>query len=235
MKSRGRARNKSPSGPAGLPGQLTHQGTGPSAGADRDGPVRRRPRVDQTPLTLLGLALAALLGLAWLTGLAYLVVRGGLPAPVRLPVVDLVHVYVGIGVVGLLVAKARKVGWRLSVPGEPDMAPRRRWLSWSLVALYGAVGVTGALALVPLPGGASAALVDGHLIAAVWATAPTTVHLLGYSRRAGAMLRRRSRARARRLALGLAVAVVPLVAVAALPGLGRAASPLARQGGGGSW
>lgn len=207
-------------------------------------------------LAVLGAGASILVGLAWISGLPYLAVRGGLPSPVRLAVVDAVHIYVGVGALVLVAAKTGRAGLRLRVKGEPELAPRRRWLSWSLVATYTGVAVTGGLALLPLPGGARADLVDGHLITAVWATAPTTAHLVLYRRRAAAVLRRpvpardrlpapdrpllrRSGAgdrssghRWRLMALGLACALVPLAAVAAVP---RAASPLAQAGAGAEW
>lgn len=202
-------------------------GTGPSPG-----PSPGAGSLRGLDLAVLGVLAGVFTGLAWLSGLAYLLVRGGLPSPVQLAAVDAVHLYVGIGAIVILATKTGRAGWRLRVPGEVETAPRRRWLSWSLVALYAGVALTGGLALLPLPGGAQAAMVDAHLIAAVWATVPTTAHLLVYRRRAVAVMRPPSGSRRRRRLLGLICAMAPLAAVAAVP---RSISSLARVGAGAGW
>ncbi|GEM_PF-1266235 len=198
---------------------------------------RLRPSTRSLDPAALGVALAVALALAWVTSLAYLVVRGGLASPVRLAVVDLVHLYLGVAFLALLALKSARVGFRFKVAGEPEPAPRRRWLSWALVVLWAGVGATGALTLVPFPGGLRADLVDGHLIAAVWATVPTTVHLATYRRRALPMVTRPWRPGGRRVAGGLGLLVLPLAAGLALaPSAGpRAVSPLAQQGAGAAW
>jgi hypothetical protein len=185
----------------------------------------------------LGVALVAALAPVWVTSLAYLAVRGGLPSPVRLAVVDLVHLYLGVAFLALVGLKSARVGFSLRVRGEPEPAPRRRWLSWGLVVLWAGVGVTGALILVPFPGGLRADLVDGHLIAAVWATVPTTVHLATYRRRALTLITKPWRQRGRRVTGGFGLLLLPLVAGLALaPSASpRAVSPLAQQGAGGAW
>src|SRR5712692_6033368 len=121
-----------------------------------DGKSGRRSDLDTTFLVLAGIA--------WTSGLLYLVVRANLPSPVRLVIVDGLHVYVGVAsivfVIGLL-ATDPPVG----TSGTARILRRLRWLLGGLyLALYGA----GALLALPWSAPVRAFLVDVHLLAAVW-------------------------------------------------------------------
>lgn len=191
-------------------------------------------------LGALGLALVTLVSAAWGTGLFYLLARLGYGSPVRLASLDGIHVYVGVVGSVFIVAKISRVGFRYRVEGVPGVVQWHRWMSWSLLALYSAVFVTGALALVPIPGRAYTDLVDLHLLTSVWALLPTTWHVWHYRARALPYLRRwLSRAAGRRFWAGLVLVALPApllvggaVAVSQLPrvGAGTAWTPAGLQG-----
>ena len=119
-----------------------------------------------------------LLGFAWLTGIDYAVLRLRAASPLGLAMVDGAHLFAGVAAAPILVAKA-VLGRRAT--GMP--AGRwHRWMGTSLLVLYGAVLVTGALLIAPLPVDHEA-LAQAHLIFAVWAAAPTAWHIWHYARR----------------------------------------------------
>jgi hypothetical protein len=179
-------------------------------------------------LSWLGTGLTLLLALAWLSAVPYLLVRAGTSSPVALATADAVHLYVGSAMVALIVAKVRRAGLRTTVPGVQVVSLWQRWLSWSLGVGYGAVVVTGALALIPWSSPVRNDLADAHLIVAVWMVVPTTWHVLHHRRRAYARLRRLSGIRW----LGLALVVLPLGAVVPLA---RAVAEPTQTGAGATW
>jgi len=67
--------------------------------------IGRRNVASQFSLGALGTSLVLLISLAWLTGVAYLLVRLNLPSPVQLAAVDAVHVYVGVASIAFFAAK----------------------------------------------------------------------------------------------------------------------------------
>jgi hypothetical protein len=202
--------------------------------------ARARPVRGRLSLGALGLALALLVSAAWGTGIFYLLVRLGTPSPVRLATLDGIHVYVGVVGGVFVVAKVARVGLRHRVDGVPNVMPWQRWLSWSLLALYAAVFVTGVLILLPVPGRVYADLVEMHLLTSIWALLPTTWHVWHYRSRALPYLRRwAARATGRRFwtAAVLVLLPTPLLmadapAVSQLPAVlgGSAWSPAALDG-----
>src|SRR2546421_9402963 len=163
-----------------------------------------------------------LAGIAWATGLLYLVVRANLPSPVRLVSVDGLHVYVGVAsavfVVGLLVTEAP-----FETSGTARILRRLRWLLGGLyLALYGA----GALLALPWSGPVRTFLVDLHLLAAVWAVVPTGWYLM-HSR--PAQFRGLP---AGRVLAGLVIVLVPAAFAIIAP---RAIAPLTQSGAGAGW
>ena len=162
-------------------------------------------------IAALGLGLVLLVSVAWGTGLFYLLARLGAGSPVRLASLDGIHVYVGV-VAGIFVSvKVVRVGLRHHVAGMRGVVPWHRWLSWSMLALYTAVFVTGVLLLLPVRGRLYAELVQIHTQTAVWALLVTTWHVWHY--RAGALLHLRRLGRdlaSRRIWIGLALILLPL-------------------------
>lgn len=190
----------------------------------------RAPRLlEDLSLGVLGVTLVLLVSLAWASGSVYLVARLGAPAPVNLALVDAVHVYVGLASVLVIGAKVWRVGFRSLVPGVPELTAWHRWVSWSLLVLYGGVYLTGALLLFSFPATVRTALVNAHLLTSVWASVPTTWHVWHYGRRATHSL---PRVQIRSVSSGLALLLAPAVLVGANP---RALSPLTQLGGGGRW
>jgi photosystem II stability/assembly factor-like uncharacterized protein len=181
------------------------------AAAAQSSMARAWPARGRLSLGALGLGLVLLVSVAWGTGLFYLVVRLGGPSPVRLATLDGIHIYVGV-VGGIFVlAKILRVGFRHRVDGVPNVVPWQRWLSWSMLVLYGAVFLTGVLLLLPVRGRPYADLVQFHLLTSVWALLPTTWHALHYRSRALPYLRRwASRLAGRRFWLGLALVLLPV-------------------------
>jgi hypothetical protein len=195
--------------------------------AQRDRAARPHPDIDS-----LGLALLIAVSLAWITGAPYLVVRAGFGLPFRLILVDGIHCYVGLAMAVFLVAKVRRVGWRRSVPAVPDASLWDRWVSLSIAILYSAVMISGLVALLPLGDDTRTAMVNAHLLTAVWAAAPTTWHVVTH--------RARLRAAASRARHGFGIAgltssaFVLALAVPLLLGA-RAVAPLTQAHAGLSW
>ncbi|MGH9063514.1 MAG: hypothetical protein ACRD0L_06015 [Acidimicrobiales bacterium] len=180
----------------------------------------------------IGIGLVVLAALAWVTGFDYLLHRFGLVVPVPLAVVDALHAWVGLAAVAYLGQKIARVGLRARVAGFPRTTPWQRWLSLSMIVLWGGVLATGLLLLVPLPDEVRDDFVNGHLIASVWASAATTLHVFGHRRLARPYLAPRPPRHMRRVWPGLAVAVLPALAFLAVP---RAVSPLSQAGAGNRW
>ena len=172
--------------------------------------ARARPVSGRLSLGALGLALVLLVSVAWGTGIFYLLVRLGTPSPVRLAALDGIHVYVGVVGGVFVVAKVVRVGLRHRVDGVPNVVPWQRWLSWSLLALYAAVFVTGVLVLLPVPGRVHADLVEMHLLTSIWALLPTSWHVWHYRARALPYLRRwAARAAGRRFWAAAVLVLLP--------------------------
>src|SRR5712692_4994689 len=179
-----------------------------------DGKSGRRSDLDTTFLVLAGIA--------WTSGLLYLVVRANLPSPVRLAVVDGLHVYVGVAsivfVIGILATQPRV--------GAFKTGPVLQRVRWLLGSLYLLLGASGALVVFAWSGPVRAFLVDLHLLAAVWAVVPTGWYLL-QSR--SARFRGRS---VSRILVGLVIILVPAVFGLIAP---RALAPLTQTGAGAAW
>ncbi len=182
----------------------------------------------------LGLGLLLLVSVAWGTGLTYLLVRAGLPSPVRLVLIDGVHAYVGLASLIFISGKILRVGFRTRVSGVPDLILWHRWISRSLLVLYGAVYLTGLMLLLPWMRLARDGLANAHLLASVWAAVPTTWHVWHYRHRAVPYLPGRQGVGSftRRLGIGLIVVLIPVSGVLAVP---RALSPYTRTGADGAW
>ncbi|HXM54365.1 MAG TPA: hypothetical protein VOB72_03175 [Candidatus Dormibacteraeota bacterium] len=199
--------------------------------------ARVRPIVGRLSLGALGLALVLLVSAAWGTGVFYLLARLGETSPIRLASLDGIHAYVGLAGGVFVVAKVARVGLRHRVEGVPNVVPWQRWLSWSMLVLYGAVFVTGVLALLPVPGRIASGVIEMHLLTSVWALLPTTWHVWHYRARARPYVRRWARRAAGRRFWAAAVVLVlpaPLLvadapAVSELPSVlgGAAWSPVA--------
>lgn len=181
----------------------------------------------------LGISLVLLVTLTWASALVYLAVRVGLPAPVRLALVDTVHVYVGLASLVFIGAKVARVGLRRRVAGVQSAVPWHRWVSWSLVVLYAAVYLSGALLLVEWRQDIRTSLANAHLLTSVWVAVPTTWHAWHYRRLAFPSRSWRSPVRSwRRFGVGLGVTLLPVLAFALVP---RGLSPLADAGLGNAW
>ena len=169
-----------------------------------------------------------LVAAAWGTGFLYLMARLGGGSPVRLALVDGIHVYVGLASAAFFLTKLRRVGFRRRVPGVPRLLLWQRWISWSLIFLYAAIYITGVLALFHLPARWQSAAVNAHLLSSVWAVLPTTWHIWHYRHRAIPYLARWKPAQpARRYWSALAVVSLPLLVLLAVP---RALSALPLAG-----
>jgi hypothetical protein len=188
---------------------------------------------DRLSVGALGLGLVLLVSVAWGTGLFYLVARLGLAAPVRLAWIDGLHVYVGLVGAVFIAGKVLRVGFRYRVRGAPNVVRWQRWMSWSLLALYGAIFVSGVLVLLPIRGRLYGNLLELHLMTSVWAVPPTTWHVWHYRRRLAPYVGRYlGRARGRRFWIGFALAMAPALVLLTQP---RAVSQLAQVMGGSSW
>ena len=195
--------------------------------------ARARPIAGRLSPGALGLSLVLLVSAAWGTGAFYLLARLGAGSPLGLATMDGIHVYVGLAGGVVVVAKVARVGLRYRVEGVPGVVPWQRWMSWSLLVLYGAVFLTGVLALLPISGRVASDLVDLHLLTSVWALVPTTWHVWHYRVRALPYLRRWSRrAAGRRFWTALALAALPTPALVVG---GAAVSQLPEVLGGASW
>jgi hypothetical protein len=193
------------------------------------GGAAHRPQLD---IDTLGLALLIAVSLAWLTGAPYLLVRAGVGLPFRLLLVDGVHCYIGLTMAVILVAKVRRAGLRRSVPAVPEVSLWDRWVSLSMAITYSAVLITGVVALLPLGDNIRTTIVNAHLLAAVWAAAPTTWHVITHRARLSAALSRvRWQFGIRALPRGLLLLVlaVPLLFV------GAAVAPLTQDHAGLAW
>ena len=160
------------------------------AAAAQSSVARAWPARGRLSLGALGLGLVLLVSVAWGTGLFYLLVRLGGASPAPLAALDGIHIYVGVVGGIFVIAKILRVGFRHRVEGVPNVVPWQRWLSWSMLVLYGAVFATGVLLLLPVRGRLYADLVQLHLLTSVWALPPTTWHALHYRSRAVPYLRR---------------------------------------------
>jgi hypothetical protein len=195
--------------------------------------ARARRLSAELSLGALGVTLVLLVSLAWASGLVYLVARLGLPAPVNLALTDAVHIYVGLASVVVISAKVWRVGFSSKVAGVPELVAWHRWVSWSLLVLYGGVYLSGVLLLFSFAMTVRTTLVNAHLLASVWAAVPTTWHVWHYRQRATALLPGLGRWRqTRRVWAGLVLVLAPTVLIGANP---RALSPLTQLGGGGHW
>ncbi len=117
--------------------------------------------------------------------------------------------------------------------GVPELTAWHRWVSWSLLVLYGGVCLTGTLLLFSFPATTRTSLVNAHLLTSVWAAVPTTWHAWHYGRRTSHLVPRlRPQVQIRRVSVGLTLLLAPAVLVGANP---RALSPLTQLGGGSRW
>jgi len=174
-----------------------------------------------------------MVSIAWGTALFYLAARLGVDTRVRLSWIDAAHVYVGLVGGVFILAKISRVRFRYKVTGVAEVVPWQRWISWSLLALYSAIFVSGVLALLPLHGRLYEDLLNFHLLSSVWAVAPTTWHVWHYRRRAAPYLTRLlPHGRSLRYWAGVVLAVVPMFAVVVNA---RALSQLPQVMGGSAW
>jgi hypothetical protein len=183
-------------------------------------------------IATLGVSLTALVGLAWLTAIPYLAARIGVPSLLHLSVADGLHVVAGSAGAVFLLAKVWRVGLRRRVKGVSKLLLWQRWVSWSLLLLYGAVLVTGTVALLPLDGGVRKGMTHAHLLFSVWAIVPTIWHLWHYRLWARQLLGRLGGVPSRRLQAGLLAALLPALWVLAVP---KGASQLSEVGAGPAW
>jgi len=186
----------------------------------------------QLSVGALGASLVLLVSLAWLTGVAYLLVRLNLPSPVQLAAVDAVHVYVGVASIAFFAAKVARVGLHQRVDGVPELVLWHRWVSWSLLVLYSGVYLTGVALLIPFPAPGRQSLANAHLLLSVWAAVPTTWHIWHHRRWALPFVPRLHRPVPSRFLIAVVVVVVPAAAFLMTP---RAVSLLAQVGAGSTW
>lgn len=165
---------------------------------------------------------------AWVTAAAYLGVRLGKPSPLPLGVIDATHAYAGLAFALAVLAKTSSVGLRSRVKGLTGLTSWDRWISRGTAVLYLAVVITGVAAALPLAEPARTELADAHLIAAVWAAVPSSIHVAHYARRVLQL----ARAKGPRLAGAVLAVVVIGTGVAAFP---RSVSSLALTGAGSTW
>jgi hypothetical protein len=179
---------------------------------------------------VLGLAGTVLVALTLATGLPYLGARLGLGAPLPLAAMDGPHVAAGLAGAVLLAGKVLHVAARWHGAGA---VPWRRLVAWSLPLLYGAVLLSGTMALLPLHGRLYQDALNLHLMTSAWAMALTAWHLWHHRRLVAPALRGTGRRAASwRLRLGLVLAVLPALAVSPLP---RGVSQLPAVMGGATW
>ncbi len=180
-----------------------------------DGKRGRRSELDATFLVLVGIA--------WASGLVYLVVRANLPSPVRLVIVDGLHVYVGLASIVFVIALlATQAPLRAFQTGRA-----LRQLRWLLGGLYLVLFGAGALLALPWSAPVRTFFVDLHLLAAVWSVVPTGWYLV-HDR--SATLRSGMTSRSV-VALVLILAPAALVVVIAP----RMIAPLTLTGAGAAW
>jgi len=203
------------------------------AAAARSSLTRAWPARTRLSVGALGLALVVLVSAAWGTGIFYLLARLGAGSPVRLAALDGVHAYVGLVGGVFVLAKVARVGLRHPVAGVPAVVPWQRWLSWSMLVLYGTVFLSGVIVLLPVRGRVFGNLVELHLLTSVWALLPTTWHVWHYRSRALPYLRRWTRrAAGRRFWSALALVALPAPLLVAD---GPAVSQLPQVSGGSRW
>ena len=184
-------------------------------------------------MAALGIGLVVLIGITWGTGLLYITSRAGFPSPVRLALLDSVHIYVGLAAAVFFGLKVWRVGFRRKVIGVPNLTVWQRWVSWSLVILYPAIFLTGFAAILPLGTVWKESMVQAHLLTSVWSLVPTTLHLIHHrARAAGQLIRPGARRLRPRLLTGIAIAALPAVLWLPFP---RAVSPATEAGAGGAW
>ncbi|TAN31757.1 hypothetical protein EPN29_11110 [bacterium] len=192
-----------------------------------------RSRPASLSLAALGIGLVVLVGITWGTGLLYVTSRAGLPSPVRLALIDGVHIYVGVAAAAFFALKVWSVGFKRKVAAAPSLTLWQRWVSLSLVILYPSVFLTGFAAILPLGASWREALVQAHLMTSVWSLVPTTLHVLHHRRRAVARLSRTRPGRSRSvLWAGIALAALPAVFWLPFP---RAVAPATQALAGGAW
>jgi hypothetical protein len=192
-----------------------------------------RSRASTLSMAALGIGLVVLIGITWGTGLLYITSRAGFPSPVRLALLDSVHIYVGLAAAVFFGMKVWRVGFRRKVIGVPNLSLWQRWVSWSLVILYPAIFLTGFAAILPLGAAWKESMVQAHLLTSVWSLAPTTLHLIHHRARAAGQLIRPGAGRTRpQLLAGIALAALPAVLWLPFP---RAVSPAAEAAVGGAW
>ena len=180
-----------------------------------DGKRGRRSELDATFLVLVGIA--------WASGLVYLVVRANLPSPVRLVIVDGLHVYVGLASIVFVIALlATQAPLRAFQTGRA-----LRQLRWLLGGLYLVLFGAGALLALPWSAPVRTFFVDLHLLAAVWSVVPTGWYLV-HDR--SATLRSSMTSRSV-VALVLILAPAALIVVIAP----RMIAPLTLTGAGAAW
>ena len=189
-----------------------------------------RSRTSALSMAALGIGLVVLIGITWGTGLLYITSRAGFPSPIRLALIDSVHIYVGLAAAVFFGLKVWRVGFRTKVVGVPNLTLWQRWVSWSLLILYPAIFLTGFAAVLPLGAAWKESLVQAHLLTSVWSLVPTTLHLIHHRARAMGQLKvRRLRTR---LWTGIAMAALPAVLWLPFP---RAVSPATEAGAGAAW
>jgi len=192
-----------------------------------------RSRASALSMAALGIGLVVLIGITWGTGLLYVTSRAGFPSPVRLALIDSVHIYVGLAAAVFFGLKVWRVGFRRKVTGVPNLTVWQRWVSWSLVILYPAIFLTGFAAILPLGAAWKESMVQAHLLTSVWSLVPTTLHLIHHrARAAGQLIRPGARRLRPRLLTGIAIAALPAVLWLPFP---RAVSPATEAGAGGAW
>ncbi|MEP6752795.1 MAG: hypothetical protein ABI959_08635 [Candidatus Dormiibacterota bacterium] len=189
-----------------------------------------RSRTSALSMAALGIGLVVLIGITWGTGLLYITSRAGFPSPVRLALIDSIHIYVGLAAAVFFGLKVWRVGFRTRVVGVPNLTLWQRWVSWSLLILYPAIFLTGLAAVLPLGAAWKESLVQAHLLTSVWSLVPTTLHVIHHRARATGQLKvRRLRTR---LWTGIAMAALPAVLWLPFP---RAVSPATEAGAGAAW
>jgi len=184
-------------------------------------------------MAALGIGLVFLIGITWGTGLLYVTSRAGFPSPVRLAVVDGVHIYVGLAAAVFFGVKLWRVGFRRKVIGVPNLTVWQRSVSWSLVILYPAIFLSGFAAVLPLGAAWKESMVQAHLLTSVWSLFPTTLHVIHHRRRVPGQLVWRATGSLRpKLWAGIAIAALPAVLWLPFP---HAVSPAAEGAAGSAW
>lgn len=188
---------------------------------------RHSARERSLSLPRLGLALSVLVAGGWLTGLPYLLVRLGLPAPVELTRIDGPHAFLGLVAGGLIALKVVQVAASRVQLAAWRQPPWQRWLSRSLAIAYLGVLISGVALAVAWPAPIRGGLVNLHLLLAAWALIATVPHLFVHFK---------WRLPDVRLDRSFLAAILLIAILALTLGAYRVAiSPLADLGSGGSW